>query len=45
MKDHYQEKNGKGPPQPKGPLKNKSACEMAKASLAGQAMSHGAPPK
>ena len=35
MKDHYQEKNGKGPLQPKGPLQNKSAHEMAKASLPG----------
>ena len=45
MKDHYQEKNGKGPLQLKGPLQNKSAHEMAKASPPGQAMSHGAPPK
>ena len=45
MKDHYQGKNGKGPLQPKGPPQNKSACEMAKASQPGQAMSHGAPPK
>ena len=33
MKDHYKGKNGMGPLQPKGPLKNKSACKMAKASL------------
>ena len=33
MKDHYKEKNGTGPLQPKGPLQNKSAWEMAKASL------------
>ena len=45
MKDHYQETNGKGPLQLKGPLQNKSAREMAKASLPGQATSHGAPPK
>ena len=45
MRDHYQGKNGTGPLQPKGPPQNKSACEMAKASLPGQAMSHGAPPK
>ena len=45
MRDHYQGKNGKGPLQPKGPLQNKSACEMAKASPPGQAMSQGAPPK
>ena len=37
MKDHYKEKNGVGPLQPKGPLQNKSAREMAKASLPGQA--------
>ena len=42
MRDHYQGKNGKGPLQPKGPLHNKSAREMAKAS---QATSQGAPPK
>ena len=35
MKDHYKEKNGMGPLQPKGPLQNKSAWEMAKASLPG----------
>ena len=35
MKDHYQEKNGMGPLQPKGPLQNKSAHEMAKASPPG----------
>ena len=35
MKDHYKEKNGTGPLQPKGPLQNKSAQEMAKASLPG----------
>ena len=35
MRDHYQGKNGKGPLQPKGPLQNKSAHEMAKASLPG----------
>ena len=45
MRDHYQEKNGKGPLQLKGPPQNKSAHEMAKASLPGQAMSQGAPPK
>ena len=33
MRDHYQGKNGKGPLQPKGPLQNKSAHEMATASL------------
>ena len=33
MRDHYQEKNGKGPVQLKGPPQNKSAREMAKASL------------
>ena len=33
MKDHYKEKIGMGPLQPKGPLQNKSACEMAKTSL------------
>ena len=32
MRDHYQEKNRKGPFQPKGPPQNKSAHEMAKAS-------------
>ena len=35
MKDHYQEKNGKGPLQPKGPPQNKSAREMAKAFPSG----------
>ena len=45
MRDHYQGKNGKGPLQPKGPLQNKSACEMAKASPPSQAMSQGASPK
>ena len=43
IKDHYKEKNGAGPLQ--GPPQNKSAHEMAKASLPGQAMSQGAPPK
>ena len=38
MRDHYQGKNGKGPLQPKGPLKNKSACEKATTS-------HGVPPR
>ena len=32
MKDHYKEKIGMGPLQPKGPPQNKSAQEMAKAS-------------
>ena len=32
MKDHYQGKNGMGPPQLKGSLQNKSAHEMATAS-------------
>ena len=45
MKDHYQEKNGVGPLQPKGPPQEKSAWEMAKASPPGRAMSQGAPPK
>ena len=45
MRDHYQEKNGKGPLQPKGSLQNKLACVMATASLPGRATSHGAPPK
>ena len=45
MEDHYKGKNGVGPLQLKGPPKNKSACEMAKASLPGRAMSQGAPPK
>ena len=45
MRDHYQGENGKGPLQPKGPLQNKSAHEMATASPPGQATSHKAPPK
>ena len=45
MRDHYQGKNGMGPLQLKGPPQNKSACEMAKASLPGRATSHGAPAK
>ena len=45
MRDHYQGKNGMRPLQPKGPLQNKSAHEMAKASPPGQAMSHSVPPK
>ena len=45
MKDQYQKKNGKGPLQLKGPLQNKSAHKMAKASPPGRATSHGAPPK
>ena len=45
MRDHYQGKNGKGPLQLKGPPQNKSAPEMAKASLPGRATSQGAPPK
>ena len=45
MKDHYNKKNGMGPLQLKGPLQNKSVWEMAKASLPGQAISQGAPPK
>ena len=45
MRDHYQEKNGKGPLQPKGPPQNKLAREMAKASSPGQTTSQGAPPK
>ena len=32
MKDHYKEENGTEPLQPKGPLQNKLAQEMAKAS-------------
>ena len=44
MKDHYKGKNGKGPLQLKGPPQNKSAHEMAKASLPSRAMSQGAPP-
>ena len=35
MKDQNKEKNGAGPLQPKGPLQNKLAWEMAKASLPG----------
>ena len=45
MKDHYKKKNGMGPLQPKGPLQNKSAREMAKASPPSRAISHAAPPK
>ena len=45
MRDHYQGKNGKGPLQPKGPPQNKSAHDMAKASLPGRVTSQGAPPK
>ena len=45
MRDHYQGKNGKGLLQPKGPPQNKSACEMATASLPSQATSYRAPPK
>ena len=45
MKDHYKEKNGMGPLQPKGSPQNKSAWETAKASLPGRAISQGAPPK
>ena len=45
MKDHYKEKNRAGPLHPKGPPQNKSAQEMPKASLPGQATSQGAPPK
>ena len=45
MKDHYKVKNGVGPLQPKGPPQNKSAREMAKASLPSQAKSQGAHPK
>ena len=45
MRDHYQGKNGTRPLQPKGPPQNKSACEMAKASLPSQTTSQGAPPK
>ena len=45
MKDHYKGKNGMGPLQPKGPLQNKLACEMAKASLPSHTTSQGAPPK
>ena len=35
MKDHYKGRNGVGPLQPKGPLQNKSAQDMAKASPPG----------
>ena len=35
MKDHYKGKNGVGPLQPKGPLQDKLAWEMAKASPPG----------
>ena len=35
MMDHYKEKNGVGPLQPKEPLQNKSAQEMTKASPPG----------
>ena len=45
MKDHYKQKNRMGPLQPKRPPQNKSAHEMAKASLPGQATSQGAPLK
>ena len=45
MRDHYQGRNGKGSLQLKRPPQNKSAREMAKASLPGRAMSQGAPPK
>ena len=45
MKNHYKVKNGVGPLQPKGPPQNKSAQKTAKASLPGQAMSQGAPPR
>ena len=45
MKDHYKEKNGVEPLQPKGPLQNKSAQEMAKASPPSRATFQGAPPK
>ena len=45
MKDHYQGKNGAEPLQLKGPPQNKLDCEMAKASLPGQATLQGAPPK
>ena len=45
MKDHYKAKNGAGPLQPKGPPQNKSAWEMAKASLPSQVTSQGAPTK
>ena len=45
MKDDYKVKNRVGPLQPKGPPQNKSAHEMAKASLPSRATSQGAPPK
>ena len=45
MRDHYKGKNGVGLLQLKGPLQNKSAQEMAKASPLGQATSQGTPPK
>ena len=45
MRDHCQGKNGKGPFQPKGPLQNKLAHKMAKASPPSRAMSQGASPK
>ena len=45
MRDHYQGKNGKEPLQQKGPPQNKSAHEMATASLPSRATFHGAPPK
>ena len=45
MKDHYKGNNGVWPLQLKEPPQNKSAREMAKASLPGRAMSQGAPPK
>ena len=45
MRDHYQGINRKGPLHLKGPPKNKSAREMAKASPPSRAMSQGAPPK
>ena len=44
MKDHYKGKNRVGHLQLKGPLQNKSAHEMAKASPPGRT-SQGAPPK
>ena len=44
-KYHYKGKNGMGPLQPKGPLQNKLAREMAKASPPSRTMSQGAPPK
>ena len=45
MKEHYKEKNGMGPLQPKGPPQNKSAHEKAKVSPPGQTTSQGTPPK